>query len=322
LVDGRTLLHHWQRKSQDIVQQMKPYATPSVKSPFIFFHQRKCGGSTLRSVIFNRTIETNISPQWIPCFKQDCIPYSLPPLETQAVYASHFNYGTLLHLMRENRRVEVSELVNNTLANGTGIKIHSLNDDEEFGSCLTNIRSTISRVVSCWNFRMVQERIGTGLDPLPPANKLSAQDWANLLPKSYSDYSEGCNNEIFRTFGITPDETYINTMTLNHASFSHEFSTAAKHMSKCVIVMPERCEDSNKIISHFFPWIGHVDLCTAHMNSSQLRGANKTSLAENAMEVILKNNEMDELLFQFGKSLFDEQLRVANYDKPMPEVPM
>lgn len=308
-VDTRSLMRHWQDKSQDIADQMKPFANPSVQSPFVFFHQRKSGGSSLRSIVFDHAKEGKFSPRWIPCMEpRNCVPYSLPPLQKQAVYASHFNYGTLLHVMREKMRAEVTEQFN--LSKGTSINIHSLDDKEEFGSCLTNIRSTVSRVVSCWNYRMVQE-----FRPrLPPVNELSAQDLAYLLPNAYSKYSEGCNNEILRIFGRTADETYINTITPDHPLFSFEFDTAAKHMSKCVIVMPERCEDSNKIINHFFPWIGHVDLCTKHLNSSRLKGANKTSLAENVTRVILETNQMDELLFQFGESLFDAQLRVANSD--------
>jgi len=309
-IDHLLLLQNWQKKSQSIVDKMEPFSKPHENSPFVFFHNRKCGGTSIRKIIFEACKKANISKCWIPCYEpKKCVPYSLPPLLNQEVYASHLNYGALMHTMRENKIPTYSKFVNNSLDNGELIKINLLDDDDGFGSCITNLRSTVSRVVSCWNFRMRQNR-AAGFR-LPQANELSALDWANLLPKSYSDYSEGCNNEIFRTMGSSIDETYINTMTTYHPSFSYEFNKTAKHLSKCIIIMNERCEDSNKILSHFIPWLGKVDICSEKINSSTLKAKDKTSLAANASQVILENNQIDELLYQFGQSLFEQQLKAA-----------
>jgi hypothetical protein len=116
LVEARLSL---QEKSQYLVDQMKmePFANPTVQSPFVFFHQRKGGGSSLRGDILKHARVLNVSKIFLPCFGTPCIPYSLPPLEKQAIYASHFNYGTLLHVMRENRRGNVTKQVNSTLSN-------------------------------------------------------------------------------------------------------------------------------------------------------------------------------------------------------------
>ena len=95
-----------------------------------------------------------------------------------------------------------------------------------------------------------------------------------------------------------------------HPSFSYEFNKTANHLSKCVIVMNERCEDSNKIIAHFLPWLGKVDICKTWEKKGKA-GPNATNLVVNASQAILENNQMDELLFEFGVSLFEHQLKVA-----------
>jgi hypothetical protein len=153
---------------------------------------------------------------------------------------------------------------------------------------------------------MVQERIGR--NPLPPANELSANDWENL---DYQMLTVNGQKGGKSTFGGRSDEIYINNLTPDHPSFRIELDTAAEHMSKCIVVIPERCEDSNKVIRHYFPWLNTVDLCKTRLNTSRVQGANKTSLAENATEIILKYNQMDELLFRFGESLFEKQLKLA-----------
>ena len=158
---------------------------------------------------------------------------------------------------------------------------------------------------------MVQERMEDGdIPPLPSAKKLSAQDWANLLPKAYDQYSNGCNNEVFRIMGSSIDETYINTMSTSQPSFLYEFNKTAHHLSKCIIVMGERCEESNRVLSHYLPWLGNVDLCDVSEQSSKLDEKSKM-LQPNASEVILQYNRMDELLYQFGETLFELQLKAA-----------
>lgn len=145
-----------------------------------------------------------------------------------------------------------------------------------------------------------------------PANELSSEDWERFLPEAYDQYNNGCNNEVARIFGSLNDESDINTLSPNDPIFLHEFNKIASRMSRCVILIPERCEDSNKVISHYFPWMGEVsDLCHSHLNPSTGAKSSK-DLQDGAADAILSQNVMDELLFQFGLTLFDEQVRIAN----------
>jgi hypothetical protein len=46
-----------------------------------------------------------------------------------------------------------------------------------------------------------------------PADQMSVEKWENMLPRSYSVYGEGCNNELLRVFGDIASERRVNTMT-------------------------------------------------------------------------------------------------------------
>ena len=307
-------LETWKNQSHSIVGGLsRVLKIPhNGDAPFVFFHIRKAGGTSLRQEIFNVLRSKNrVSSAWIPCYyPRACVPYSWPPAnEHKGVYASHLNYMTLVELLREDARLSVKSINHDViLDSGKIVASRSINDEKIFSGCITNLRPTVSRVVSCWNFRMVQTG---GSNKMPTANQLSPHDWDILLPESYDNYSNGCNNEIFRIFGDSgADETFANTITSDNPSFLHEFNKAAKHLSECIIVMSGRCEDSNKVMSHFVPWLSHVDLCDTVANSAKTSSADKI-LQENASEVILQQNYMDEQLFQFGETLFEEQLKRA-----------
>ncbi|KAL9181000.1 hypothetical protein ACHAXT_009805 [Thalassiosira profunda] len=288
---------------------------PTTQSPFAFFHVRKAGGLTLRKII-NAELDNqggNIT-RWIPCNDPpDCVPYSMPPYERKAVYASHVNYMELVSALREDviDHDDPSLYEQKTLANGKVVDVHLLGQESEKFDCITTLRPTVSRVVSCWNYRFVQQH-GQGSFTMPPAEELRSQDWTNLLPNQYDGISNGCNNEIYRIFGgSSSDERYVNTITANHPAFLFEFNRTAQHLASCVVLMTGRCEESTKVLSHFMPWLGDgVDLCRVHENESLVERTKK-QLQEGAEDAILEQNQMDELLFQLGTAIFEKQLQVV-----------
>jgi len=307
--------HSWKNKSQELARKISPIAfAPSNHRPFVFFHLRKTGGTTMRAEIFQATRSLGLPEKdvWIPCHTDGCFMFDHPPRDQiRAVYASHVNYMEVERTIREvdRRRVNRPEMITKQiLQNGNQAAFYHLDDDRHLFDCLTNLRTTVSRVVSCWNFRMIQ--MARSRWHVPPANELSPSDWEKLLPQAYDGSSGGCNNEIARIFGSLNDEVTINEMMPEHPFFIHEFNKIASRMSRCVIVVLERCEDSNKVLSHFIPWI-KLDLCTSHHNIGK---ANETSkiLQEGAVDAILSQNAMDELLFKFGMSIFEEQVRIAS----------
>jgi hypothetical protein len=284
---------------------------PSREKPFVFFHIRKAAGSSLRTFIYESSKSHGLDA-WVPCLgKWKCVPFSLPPpSEPQAVYAAHVNYAQMAQLLRETG----PNLIGTTTQTfrDRNVTYHSLDDDrkEPFGSCLINIRPTVSRVVSCWNYRFIN---GAPKDKgwnIPISSNVTAEEWNTLLPEAVDIYGNGCNNEYARILGNTLDESVVNRIspeTYGHVHYQNELETIVSRMSSCVITWAARCKESNKILKHFLPWI-KADLCKLHEKKSQKK---EEELSDEVKNVILSQNHFDELVFSFGAKLFEAQLAVA-----------
>jgi hypothetical protein len=303
----------WRERAFELVLKLSPAKIPDERRPFVLFHIRKGGGSTLRHIIHETAQKHNIS-SWIPCSNSSCIPFSLPPANRNLdVYAGHVNFVHMTQLFREigtNNFFDASQTHKHIgLKDGTKAVVNAVDDSyPPLFDCMTNLRPTVSRVESCWNYRFGQDNAARTWR-IPMAHNLTAQDWNALLPVTYDRYYNGCNNENARIFGSSADETVVNTLMPNDPIFLHEFEKAASRMSRCVIVMVNRCEESNAIIRHFFPWLSDTNLCGNKTNAAKTKGEKKVLHAD-ASEAILSQNYIDELLFQFGEALFEAQLRL------------
>merc|ERR1711920_837082 len=102
-----------------------------------------------------------------------------------------------------------------------------------------------------------------------------------------------------RIFGSAVDETHVNTLSPSQPRFVQELDNIASRISKCVILRIDRCEDSNKIIEHFIPWMNGTDMCGQHKNTN--RKPSDDVLLEGASAVILEQNYIDELIFNLGE---------------------
>ena len=267
----------------------------------------------MRSIIHQMALNAGINNIWIPCSGgRSCVPFSLPnPEEDYAVYASHLNFMHMTNILREvkHREILLKQTETLTLKNGTNVAYHQVDDSYPLFDCITTIRPTVKRVVSCWNYRMNQESHPRSPGfPLPRSNTLEPQDFLNLLPKAYDEYGNGCNNEMARIFGSTVIETDVNTLAPSNPRFIQELDSVASRISKCIIVRVDRCEDSNVIIKHFIPWMKGTDVCNHHVN---VHGKSSDEVSEEASTVILEQNYFDELIFNLGEELFEKQLEKA-----------
>lgn len=290
---------------------------PTKQRPFLFFHNRKAGGSSIRSMIHNSADMMHIpqDEQWIPCQTDPCTPFSFPPYAPKAIYASHINYAHMVSYFREVNTITMKKAIsknknivdfsNQTNNEHEHVRYHTFDKEQDF-DCITNIRSTVKRVVSCWDYRFVQTKAESW--KIPPSSELHPNEWTTLLPKVYDKYNGGCNNELMRIFGDVMDETITNTITVDSPLFITELDSKTSRISKCVIVSTEYCEESNIIVAHFFPWLKPFNLCGTHLNGGQI---NKTGLMEGAEEAILQQNHMDELVYTFAIKIFYEQLEIA-----------
>ncbi|GFH62048.1 hypothetical protein CTEN210_18524 [Chaetoceros tenuissimus] len=279
-------LQYWKNKIPDMVSKYTPaLPIPRYDKPFVFFHNRKVGGSSLRTIIAKEANRTGLAGKmWIPCKNEGCVPYSLPPSQGNiTIFAGHINYMQMTQIIRETkaRSILLGMTEPITLEKGQTVSYHKLDDSYPLFDCITNIRPTIDRVVSCWNYRMTVEM---GTLRLPSSDSLTPEDWNNLLPVAMDKHNNGCNNEYARIFGSTAHESEVNSLSPSKPNFLQEFENIVSRMSRCAIVHINRCEDSNKILHHFVPWMSMADMCGTHEKNSNSTGG----LSEEAAEVILE----------------------------------
>mmetsp|Transcript_18549 Transcript_18549/g.42832 ORF Transcript_18549/g.42832 Transcript_18549/m.42832 type:complete len:488 (-) Transcript_18549:416-1879(-) len=333
--DAQRIVDKWSEKIPDMALTTERHTTdarlPTKEQPFYFFHQRKAGGSTIRDVMRGAAEKYKLEA-WIACETHPCVPFSNPPSGREdrfAIYASHINYALVRQLLLEqttpvNRKMRLEweeknadyeSRMTSTDPDGSPVErsYMSTRDVESYiserGTCLTNIRPTVSRVFSCWNFRMYE--MGRINWNLPQAKNMAADDWLNLLPEAVDTYGNGCSNEIARVFGSSAYEPDINTLKLEDDRFMRELDRTLMRMGQCVVIRVDRCEDSNLVLKHFLPWM-ETDLCGNHKRESKVAVRAKTDdLPEDITNAILERNWFDKLAFDFGEELFEEQLRIA-----------
>ena len=307
---------HWNEKGKR--EGRKPYCLPSIERPFVFFHNRKCGGTTLRAAISTAARRHNMTNNtlWIPCHDGvKCDNFDNIPSESyRSIYASHINYEDVV---RARRRVNYTKIARKKdfigqmiLSSGRNATYYNLNNHHQHFSCLTNIRDTVSRVVSCYNYRFLQNGNRMASWEMPNTTEMTADDWTVLLSQAYDRYSGGCNNEMLRTFGSLNDERMINTLTRNSPFFESELRRATGRMAQCIIVDLDRCKESNAVLRYYLPWLGNgLDLCSKRQNVG-LRDRDP-HIQKGSAGAILTLNEFDEAMFQFGTQLFEYQLQNA-----------
>lgn len=303
-------LQEWMNMTSSLAAELdisSSKKTPVINRPFVFFHSRKAGGTSLRKIISTNAKTLGINDVWIPCYGTGCVPYSKPPRDKALnIYASHVPFVEILTLMREKPKNTSLKRTGGRLRNYQNIFYNTIDESTPLFDCLTNVRPTVERVISCWDFRFPNKG---GNEFVPFAAQLAPEDWDSLLPNMYDQFANGCNNEYGRIFGDigAVDEVQINTMSVDDPNFLPEFKKVTSRMSKCVLVRFDRCEDSNDMVSYFFPWLTPFNLCSTHVNSMK----KKRTVDSDSYKIIIKHNFLDEMVFQFAESLFEEQLKIA-----------
>ncbi|GFH62034.1 predicted protein [Chaetoceros tenuissimus] len=69
-------LQYWKDQIPDMVSKYTPaLPIPRYDKPFVFFHNRKVGGSSLRTIIAKEANRTGLAGKmWIPCKNEGCVP--------------------------------------------------------------------------------------------------------------------------------------------------------------------------------------------------------------------------------------------------------
>ena len=257
---------------------------PNSSSPFVFFHQRKCGGTSLRELLANSSKLAGL-PYSIPCHNLPCNDAHLRDIpwahRDRSVFGSHYSWQGVKNMLyfKANK--------------------NNFSDSPRHGhfSCVTNIRNPLSRVESCWQWRM------PGL--------LASNDtavWAAQLRKGRSKFAEGCNNEPMRVFWSGGGaEDRVNALTSADPDAPMVLRETLSHLSHCVIFSHERCEESLQLLGYFHPWL-HVDCSTRLQQNTQKRGR----FTEQQLQVVREQNELEIMVHGYAERLFDAQLEMIS----------
>jgi len=230
------LRNNWKRRAPELAKSLTRQDNPSKESPFIFFHQRKAGGSTFRQFLYDAANSIGVK-SWIPSCrfgKVKCYMFGIPMHEKYAVYGGHFRY---MEAHKGFIVPDFEQYINNGM------------------SCLVTARPTIERVISCWNYQFIQQ-MNLASKKIPYSSKITEKQWDKWLPKAYSRYKNGCNNEFIRNFGTIQDEFIINTMNMKPSSLHkksnmqalHELDNIFKRISKCVVTTLPKCNEGLELV--------------------------------------------------------------------------
>ena len=227
---------------EDVYQ---PVQIISEQAPFIFFHQRKSGGQSLRSTLVAAARKLKLS-YFVPCFnKIKCDIYTMPMIMSAAqgshlnaavthksatsvaVYGGHFYWGAQKRLLKTThaeqvRRKDTSIAAVSTSA-ATVLQVETGNSTaksrlrksrqrvEQF-SCVTNLREPTSRIVSCLYYRfLVNKRYKAKSGCI---DSLTIPELVFLLAEETDSFSNSCLNEPFRILSGFVDEDIINALGL------------------------------------------------------------------------------------------------------------
>ncbi|KAJ1398775.1 hypothetical protein B484DRAFT_252798 [Ochromonadaceae sp. CCMP2298] len=160
-----------------------PQLRPSVQSPFIFFHQRKAAGSSLRTSLHEAADRMNVS-HYMPCKDNvSCDTYTFPMNARFAVNAGHFPWSETNKLARHNKYAGLQRRHNFT--------------------CLTNFREPVSRLISYFQFyfpEVFRKRC---------FSNLTEEELHSLLVDDVDSYGFSPLNEPFRILSGVNDEDLL-----------------------------------------------------------------------------------------------------------------
>mmetsp|Transcript_16933 Transcript_16933/g.21940 ORF Transcript_16933/g.21940 Transcript_16933/m.21940 type:complete len:351 (+) Transcript_16933:249-1301(+) len=297
----------------------KKQQLPTGKRPFIFFHQRKAGGSSVRAML-EKAANQNKLNFWIPCHggvscEDTEIPLTLPQ---KSIYAGHIEWSSFTkHMAR--------------LTNSRA----TLNPTQQQFECLTIFREPVSRVQSCWNFRFLKVGRARGARPFA---QYTVDELKNILPRAESIQAEGCNNEPMRLFSdLSSADTKINTLTTGPISgdvgtTDHAYdeegwdldtnfilNNTVRHMQHCVIGISERCEDTRRVIQFFFPWFTSFS-CEVYSNRGKF-SADDNLLTPGVISEVKRQNALEIILYNIANLTLDVQLQAIHQEIESPRIP-
>lgn len=260
---------------------------PSLERPFIYIHQRKTGGTSIRSAALAGAEGLSInSSAFIPCLQNvHCGTFAPDPAQQRfSIYAGHFNWYTVVP------------------------------DKSDF-ACLTSFRHPLERAVSCLYFRFPEKMLGVTL------RNMSSADFSGLLLDTYHDSNSSCNNEAVLMLSRVADARRFGALMRDRDAASKVVREAIANVKKCVVLVHGGSDDTppdatadlgawnTRILTHFFPWLPEVgrELVNPHPH-----------LPAHLVSVVYELNWPELLVYQAALRQFRAQQRVLGSAQAAP----
>lgn len=268
---------------------------PTPQTPVVFYHLRKCGGTSLRRVLYSSAKEAGVldASIHIPCFpnRSPCDIYDIQSDygETQsiALLGGHFFWGSQERLLPFKFQSPAVQ----------GESDYSPPRNIPW-QCITLIRDPFERVISCFYYRLYK-RIGKLLHELHP----EVLRW--ILLRERDDHGHTCSNEMLRIFTGMIEEWTINVPgDWSVGVLSHLFARAANNMGRCIILDLDNMDENVELLHYWSPWIDMSQI--DHSNANRRKP--EESLPPQIMEVIRETNAAEMRMYELAKQFRATQL--------------
>lgn len=265
----------------------------TVESPFIFFHQRKAGGTSLRTTLR----DTAYLLRWSDCIAgtKYCghAVFGIPQNKSAKMYLGHFNWQASLHAIPE--AVLADDWSDRCPIEGL--------------SCMTNFREPISRVESCIyeRFAPIFEKFqGRCINDIP-LDHFARELIDFRLP--HGNAKIGCLNEPFRIFA-TNDEDVLSSVgfsvNIDSRTVSPRFddrdlavmNLAVNTMAHCVPYVLE-LPDSMKLLKRNFPRLyKRHGFNESVVKNQRVGGSNCSRMDQGHLAVVTNMTRLEASLYQ------------------------
>ena len=255
--------------------------TPSIDRPFVYIHQRKTGGTSIRHAAQAGAEHLNInSTAFIVCEQGvHCGTFRPPPTQHSfSIYAGHFNWYTVVP------------------------------GKDDF-ACLTSFRHPLQRAVSCLYFRFPDKLRGS------PLRNMSREEFRGLLLDSYHEGNSSCNNEAVLMMSRFADARSFEALMTNTNAANKVVQEAIANVKQCVVLVhgggegpspddnTEFCDWNARMLKHFFPWLPGVGRKMVNPHSQ---------LPAHLISVVYELNWPEVLVYQAALRQFRAQQRVLS----------
>jgi len=274
--------------------------SPALTQPFIFFHQRKSGGSKIRDEIMAaaKAIE---APTFIPCVTPNlgCETYYTPengdfPPPIPTVYGGHIHYNTFIQTLY-------------VLHNVPKLKVQISPPPPKF-TCFTIFREPISRIQSCWNYRFIQTNpVKKSREQIHKLADMPTTNLTSQLTSARSKYGKGCLNEPMRIFSdFGQDEPIVNNLAGADLGIAElALNQTVERAGQCVVGILERCADTKLVIEKHLPFFAPYFSCDHQENTGKVE---KGALSDDHLAILQELGRFEIRAYEQANLLLDAQI--------------